>query len=183
MNPVVLPMLHLLRVGEDGDRFARNIRSIAAADAQHALEFVRENFDETRHRFLPIVEEPLGSRTPGQLEMAYDQSLHHLCVVRVKQRLQIDGFEIAALLSEVSAFIENVSDTSAHPGREISSARAEYQHQAIGHVLATVIANPFHDSGRAGITNRKALASHAVKESFTTGGAVKRYIADDDVFL
>src|SRR3954454_9871278 len=129
MNPVVLPMLHLLCVGEDGDRFARNISSIAAADAQHALEFMREDFDETWNRFLPIVEEPLGSRTPRQLEMAYDQSLHHLCVVRVKQSLEIDRFEIAALLGEVSAFVENVRDTSTHPGGEISSARAEYQHQ------------------------------------------------------
>src|SRR4051794_27881738 len=167
MNPVVLPMLHLLRVGEDGDRFARNIRSIAAADAQHALEFVRENFDETRHRFLPIVEQPLGSRTPRQLEMAYDQSLHHLYVVRVKQRLEIDRFEIAALLGEVSAFVENFRDPSPPPGRKFSPARPDYQHKTIGHVLATLIPTPSPHSGPSEITNGKALARHAVKESFT----------------
>ena len=122
---------------------------LAAAHAQHALEFVREDFDEARSRFLPVVEKPFRARAPGQFEVPHDQCLHHLDVVRIEQGLQIHRVEVAALLGEISALIEDIRNAAAHPGREVPPARTEHQHQAVGHVLATVIADSLDHCGRA----------------------------------
>ena len=84
---------------------------------------------------------------------------------------------------EVAVFVEHVSDAAAHAGREVPAAFAEHDHQAVGHVLAAVIADAFHDRGGAGVANREALARHAVEECFAAGGAIQRHVADHDVFF
>src|ERR1700675_4182745 len=100
MKPVVLPMLHLLLwhrlgVGQNGEGLAWDVRMLAAAHAQHALEFVRKNLDEARARVLPIVKNPLRARTPGQLQVARNETTDDLHILSIEQRLKINGIQIA----------------------------------------------------------------------------------------
>src|SRR5438552_18958270 len=46
-----------------------------------------------------------------------------------------------------------------------------------------MIADTLHHRGRAGIAHREAFAGHAVEVSLAAGGAVKRDVAGDDIFL
>ena len=133
---------------------------------------MREYFDKSRRGLLPVVEQPLGSWTPRQLQVPHDQSLHDLHVVRIEQWLQIDRLQVAALLGEVSALVEDVRHTATHAGGKIPATGSQHQHQAIGHVLATVVANALDNCCRSGISNRKAFACDPVEEGFATGRAI-----------
>ena len=69
------------------------------------------------------------------------------------------------------------------PAAKLRPALAEHHHQAVGHVLAAVIAQAFDHRGRAGIAHREALAGHAVEERLAAGGAVEHHVADQDVLF
>src|ERR1700722_20235091 len=183
MKPVVLPMLHLLRGGEDGDGRDRDIRRAIAADAEDAFEFVREHFDEARQNFAPVFQNPLGARTVGQVEMARDQVVHDLRVLRFDYWFQVDGAEIAALLGEIAALVEHVGDATAHARGKIAATCSQHEHQAFGHVLAAVIAHAFYYGSGSRISNGKALAGHAVEKCFATGSAVESDVADQNIFF
>ncbi len=54
--------------------------------------------------------------------------------------------------------------------------------KTLRHVLAAVIADAFDYRGRSRIANGKALARHSVEKCFAAGGAVKRNVADQNIF-
>src|SRR5579871_6168365 len=147
MKPVVLPMLYLLCSGEDCSRFSGDIGTLDAADAEHTLVFVREHFDEARQGVRPVVENPFGAWATRQFGMTRDEIFERLEIADIMQRLEVDRFEIAALLGEVSVLVEYVGQASAHAGSEVAAASAEHNHEAVGHVFAAVIADAFDDCG------------------------------------
>src|SRR5438552_6309169 len=140
MNPVVLPMLHLLCRLQDGDGLAWDIRLLSAADSQHSLELMWENLDEARNHLLPVVENPPGAAAAGQIQVARDQISDELHVLLIEQRFEIDRVQIAALLGEISTFVKNVGDTAAHAGSKIPATGAEHDHQPVRHVFAAMVA-------------------------------------------
>ena len=46
-----------------------------------------------------------------------------------------------------------------------------------------MIADPFHHRAHAAVADAKALARHAADIRFAAGRAIKRDVADDDVFF
>src|SRR3954449_3884428 len=161
MKPVVLPMLHLLRAGQNRNAFIRNIRLLSSSNAEHALEFVREDFDETRDSFVPVVQYPFAPRAASQFHVPADQVENDVQILRLSESFEVHGFKIAALVGEVSALIVDISDSAAHSCREIASARTEHDDQSVCHVLAAVVPDAFDDSSRSGIANGKALAGNS----------------------
>ena len=109
MKPVVLPMLHLLvlcllGMRKNSDRFARYIGLRAAADSQHSLEFVRENFDEPRDQLVPVVENPLSAAAARQFSVTRDQVSDDLDILTVGQGGQsmdeyISQFQLWSVIS------------------------------------------------------------------------------------
>ena len=89
MKPVVLPMLHLLGAGEDGDGLYRNVRRAIAADAEHAFELVREHFDKPGQHVAPVFENPFGARVDGLLGMSF--------LSRFNVYLKPNGIELTAI--------------------------------------------------------------------------------------
>src|SRR5580658_6980924 len=176
-------MLHLLRGGEDGDGLDRDIGRAIAADAEDALEFVREHFDKAGKNFAPAFQNPLGARTVGQIEMASDQVFHDLRVLRFDDWFQVDGAKIAALLGEIAALVEHVGDAAAHARGKIAATCSQHEHQAFGHVLAAVIAHAFYYGRGSRIANGKALAGHAVEKCFAAGSGGESDVADQNIFF
>ena len=69
------------------------------------------------------------------------------------------------------------------PAAKFRPGLAQHHHAPAGHVFATVIAYGFHDGVDAGVAHAETFTGHAVHEHFAAGRAVKRHVADDDVFL
>ena len=90
---------------------------------------------------------------------------------------------VAAARGEVALVVEDVGDAAAHAGGEVAAGLAENDDEAVGHVLAAVIADAFDHRGRAGVADGEALAGHAVEEDFAAGGAVEHDVADENVFF
>src|SRR5271154_1960284 len=104
MKPVSLPMLHLFSRDKRCQRRAGNIGLAAAVYSEHAFMFMREDFNKSRQRFGPVVENPGGARTCGELQMTGYQNLHEIrfcepgfevgfyeaCVLRFENRLEVD---------------------------------------------------------------------------------------------
>ncbi len=84
LTHVAPALLHLLCTGEDFERRTRDVSLLATPHSEHALEFMREYFDEARSRILPIVEDPLRPAAAGQFRMACNQ---------VADDLYVAGFE------------------------------------------------------------------------------------------
>src|ERR1700726_4145779 len=108
MKPVVLPMLHPLRLHplgayENRNKAAWDIGLLAAADSQYSLEFVRKHFNKARQHLLPIIENPSRAPASGQLRVARDEIPDTLHLLGVEQRFKIDGVKIAALLRKIPA--------------------------------------------------------------------------------
>src|ERR1700675_3838761 len=110
-------------------------------------------------------------------EILDKHGFHNLGILRFENRLQVNRLQIAALFSEVAALVENVGNATAHAGGKISATGSEHQHQAPGHVFATVVANALDHRGRSGVANRKPFASDTVEERFAAGGAVEGNVA------
>src|SRR5215469_3822665 len=183
MKPVVLPMLHLLRVGYDGDSFAWDVSLVNSWNPQNALVFVREDFDEPGNSFVPVFKDPLGTLAAGELRVTANEIADELHILYFHERFEINRLEIAAVLGEISVFVEDVRDAAAHSGGEVTAAGTEHNHQAVRHVFTAVIANTLDDCGRTGIANREPLSTNAVEENFAAGGAVECNVPDDDVLL
>ncbi len=83
----------------------------------------------------------------------------------------------------MSVGVVHERDAARHPGREVAAGRPEHDDAAAGHVLAAVVADAFDDRGRARVAHAEALAHHAAEVGLTTGGAVERDVAGDDVLL
>src|SRR5579863_5155321 len=173
MKPVVLPMLHLLCVCEYCEPFRRDIRTITAAHAKHALELVLKDLNELGSSLSPVFENPFGAWAARQFRMSGYEILHDLDILTVEQGLKVDRFQVAALFGEVSSLVEDVGDAPAHACGKISSARTKNDHQPVRHIFATVIPNALDDCSRSGVSNRETLAGYAVEEGLTAGGAVQ----------
>src|ERR1700722_19511411 len=185
MKPVALPMLHLLRLSQDGHGLGWDIGLgwLIAANSQHALELTRKHFDKARYGRLPVVENPLRSTTVGQFHVAGDYVPDNLRVLSVEQGLEIDGVDVATFLGEIPALIKNIGETAAHTSRKISATRAEYQHPPIRHVFTAVISHAFNDRGRPGIAYCKTLPCDAIKECLPARGAIEGHVANQNIFL
>src|ERR1700756_4503548 len=183
MKPVVLPMLPLLCIRENGRRLAGDVGMVAAAHTEDSLELARENFDKPRGGFVPVVQNPLSAAAAGEFHVACDEITHALHILHLHQWFEVDRVRIATLLGKVSALVEDICQASAHTRREVSAAGAKDQHEPIGHVFTTVIANALDDRGRTGIAYGKTPAGYAVEEGFAASGAIESNVADDDVFF
>src|SRR5579872_1571872 len=115
--------------------------------------------------------------------MARYQIPYKLQIFDIDQRLQINGIQIAPLFGEVTIFIEDVRDSTAHSSGEVTSAGTKNDHETVRHVLATVVANPFNNCSRTRVTNGKTLTGNAVEESFAAGCAIECNVSDDDVLF
>ena len=67
--------------------------------------------------------------------------------------------------------------------REIPADLTQHDYQAVGHVLAAMVAQPFHNCAGARVANGKPLTAHAVEERFAAGGAVQDHVADQNIFF
>src|ERR1700756_139117 len=179
MKPVVLPMLHLLGSRQNGGGFARDVGLLAPAHTQHSLELARENFDESRGGFVPVIENPLSAAAAGEFLVARNEVTHALNILCFRQRFQVDGVHIATFLGKISTLVEDIGDASAHARRKVSAAGAKDKNEAIRHVFTAMIAYAFNDGGRSGIAHGKTFAGYAIQKGFAAGGAVKRYVSDD----
>src|SRR5438477_3257499 len=142
MKPVVLPMLHLphsRRDHGDGDH-GRDVRAFGARNTENALVLVRENLDETRQELGEICQDFFRPGTGGGLEVTVDDGAQERGIGGIEDGLQINAGEIAAARGEVTFLVEDVGDATVHAGGEVAPALAEYDDEAFGHVLATVVA-------------------------------------------
>src|SRR6266516_1446464 len=128
MNPVVLPMLHLpmlylpmlrrpmlhlLCIGHGRKGVSGDVGMLGTRNSQNALVFVRKYLDETRESLMPVVENPLRAAASRQFEVPGYEAVNKLQILRFDQGLQIDGFQVAALLGEISTLIENIGEATA----------------------------------------------------------------------
>ena len=77
--------------------------------------------------------------------------------------------------------VVHVSKTSGHPGGKIAPRRAEHDHPASGHVLATVVAHALDDGQGARISYAKAFSDDPSYENLAAGSAVTDDVAGDYV--
>src|SRR5712691_3263133 len=103
-------------------------------------------------------------------EIFDEHGFNYLGILRFKNWLEVNRFQIAALLGKISALVKNVGDAPTHASAKISPAGSEHQDQAPGHVFATVVADALDHRGRSGVANRKALTSDSVEKRFAAGG-------------
>src|SRR5262245_5762024 len=103
MNPVTLPMNHLLVDGNRGPRGRRRslFRWLLARGGEDPLVFVRENLDELRTHRRPVVEDPFSFGTSRGFEMLPDPALQKLDIAGLHHRLEIHCGHVASLLGEV----------------------------------------------------------------------------------
>ena len=151
-----------------------------ALDAEDALVFVREDFDEERLCVSPVLENPGGTGAAGEVAMTGEQSLNFFNVFGVDQGLQIHAGLVAAARGEVALIVVDVGDAAAHARGEIAAGGTEDDDETVGHVFAAMIANALDDRGCAGVADSEALAGDTVEENFAAGGAVEDDVADEN---
>ena len=100
----------------------------------------------------------------------------------VGQFFQADHLHVAAW-REIAGLIQHVGDAAAHARGEIAAGLAEHDHAPAGHVFATMVADGFHDGVHAAVADAETFARHAADVNLAGRRAVKRHVADDDVFL
>src|SRR5260221_3960197 len=92
----------------------------------------------------------------------------------------LGGNEIA--IQNVFGFsAKNVRETTGHAGPKVQSDWAQDERHAAGHILATVLANPFDHRERAAIANGKAFAGAASNEKLSGGCAVEDRVTRQNV--
>src|SRR5690606_9652462 len=96
--------------------------------------------------------------------------------------VQLDHAHVALAL-EIAGFIEHIRDAAAHACSKVAASGAEHHDTPAGHVFATVVADTFHNGGRAAVAHAEAPGGDAAEEGFTLGCAVHDDVADQDVFL
>ena len=85
--------------------------------------------------------------------------LQRLHIGRIGDRLQVHARLVAQHARKLARFIQHEGDAAGHARGEIAAGAAQHDHQALGHVLAAVIADDFDHRRRAGIADREALAA------------------------
>src|SRR5262245_2388848 len=150
--------------------------------AQHTPVIERHDLLELFAIGYPVRENVQRTPASRQFGVTLDErpDLHLLGFIA--ERFKVDHFEIAAL-REVSCLVDDVSDSTAHTGREIAARSSEDDNTATRHVFASVVARAFHNGRSSAVTNCETLTGHSADERFTAGRSVKRNVADDDVFF
>ena len=69
------------------------------------------------------------------------------------------------------------------PAAKFRPVRPRTTTTAARHVFAAVIADAFDNRGCSAVANGKTFAGDAADEGFAAGRAIKRDVADDDVFF
>ena len=75
--------------------------------------------------------------------------------------------------------VQHVGKTTGHAGTEVESGATQHHHHATSHILATVIAHPFHHCASTRVTHRKPLASQTRGQQVTTSSTVQTGVTDD----
>src|SRR5215469_1155831 len=182
-NPVILPMVHLGRAHQRRRIGWRTVSSFSARNVEHALVFMREDLDEIGLRDGEVFEDPRGARAAGGIAMALEKAAHNGDVFVEDERLKIDHGLVAAARGEVADVVVYVGDATAHAGGEVAAGGPDDDDEAVGHVLASVVADALDDGGGSGIADREALAGYAVQEGFAACCAIKGDVADEDAFF
>ena len=68
--------------------------------------------------------------------------------------------------------VQDVGDPAAHAGGKIAAGGSQHHHPAAGHILAAVVADPFHHGHGSAVSYAEALAGPAADVSPARRGAV-----------
>src|SRR6185312_13842242 len=136
----------------------------------------RRQPDELRRTLTPAVEQLLRQTAPRTLQVRLDQRPQFLL------RLGIDGAEAfrgdelrmvsAGVGHKRAVVVVDPRQPSRHARAEVRPNPAQDRHDAASHILAPVVANPFHNGNRAGVTHRKPLPGPAGRKQMPGGSAV-----------
>src|SRR5690606_7659247 len=88
-----------------------------------------------------------------------------------------------ATLDKLTICVIHKGQSTAHTCSEVPTCRSEDQHGSAGHVLTTVIANPFHYSYGTRIAHCKTLPCLACCKQRPTCRSVQAGITHQDVFV
>src|SRR5208283_5116624 len=105
-----------------------------ALDAEDPLILVREDLDELRLSFGPVLEDPGGARAAGEVAMASEERADEFDVGGAREGLEIDTGLVAAARGEVALIVVDVGDAAAHAGGEVAAGGSETDDEAVGHV-------------------------------------------------
>ena len=163
----------------------RGIRRTASTrgNAEHALVFVRKDFDEARLRVGPVLQNPRGLRAAGVVAVSLQQAADQVDIFCRGQRLQIDARQDCSACREVALLVIDIGEAAAHAGGKIAARSSQHHDRAVGHVLAAMVAHAFHHRGCAGVADGEAFAGDAVEENLAAGCAVEDDVADQDALL
>ena len=79
--------------------------------------------------------------------------------------------------------IEDVRRAAAHASRKVEARAAQHHDGTARHVLAAMIANPFDDGLRSGVSHREALSGPPAEERLSRSRAVQDGVADHHVLF
>ena len=144
---------------------------------------MRVDLHKLRQHGIPVLQNLLRARAARGVIMSLDPVTQQLLIVRVKDLFQIYRSLVAAERGELAGFIQHISNAAGHTGRKIAPHFAQHNHQAVRHVLAAVIAQPFHHRARAGVANGEPLAAHAVKKRLAAGGTIQHHVANENILF
>src|SRR5258706_7764879 len=147
---------------------------------QHTLVILGHDLDELRNHRFPLAEQSTGADAAGGILMLLHQRLHGGNFLGVVELFDAHHLLVDAL-GKIARLVQHVGDTARHARAEVASGTAQHHHATAGHVFATVVADRLDDGIHAAVAHRKAFAGHAADEHLSAGGAVSRYIADEDV--
>ena len=82
---------------------------------------------------------------------------------------------------ELMLRVQHIGNAARHPGGKVPPGRPQDNDCTACHIFTAVVADPFHNGGRAGIAHAEAFARNTGNEGAAARCAVERDIADDDV--
>ena len=149
---------------------------------EHAFVVARHDFDELRQVAFPISKDFVGFLTESDVGVFLDQPAQCIDVVFFGDRFEIDhGFVTA--VGKITCLVEDVGFTTAHTGSEVAACSSENDNFSACHVFAAVITDAFDDGVDTRVTHGETFTGDTADEQLSSGRAVERDVADDDVFL
>lgn len=140
------------------------------------------DLDKFSDAAVPVRKYLAGDAAAGVFCVLQDHLLQLHDVVDFLQRLQQYDFFVA-VAGKGSVFIENISNTAAHAGSKVAAGFAQNDDCAAGHIFTAMIANAFDNGVDAAVADTEAFTGNAGNIGFPAGGAVKSYVADNDVLV
>ena len=95
-----------------------------------------------------------------------------------RHAMDIDEFVVVAI-DETSVDVQHICKTAGHARTEIHAGASEYDHDAVSHVLAAMVASTLDDGSRAGIPHRKAFTRSPGGKQLASGSAIQAGVSDD----